>query len=398
MKTKSLFLAVCFLAILSGLASWLTSRDSSTRANAAARTAGESLLEPDLLRDIDEIHIEGGADKKVVLRKAEESWTLPEYFGLPVDFDKLSRFTTSLLDAEIARFVTSNPESLARLNLGKETVRLLGSGDTTWKLQTGDSGRAGGNFVRINDEDGAYLTKTSLFVDATSSNWPIKRPLTIEEVEVARVELVVDGNPLAFSRAEADGAFAGENLAENETAISNKVSQLVRTLTSARFTEAVDPANADAVAASEHATPVTLELFDGARYTLTIGRRPGSPGTSDPDGANDEEAPEKKDPKASASVVIDQDGKIVPPEEIAKAEQAGGGEKDDGEAPEKIEPGPVFIWYQSEAPDFVWNDLKDRVALKFGNRVYEQLPSNREDLITKKAAKETAKAETASGE
>jgi len=370
MKTKPLFLTVCSLAVVALLAYWISGRDTSTSDPAASRNPGERLLDPELFQEITEIRLsDNSGENQTVLRKEGDSWILPNHFGLPVDFDKLTRLTNDLIDAKIERFVTAQSTSLERLNLGQASAQFFSGDSETWSFEIGDSAQSGGRFVRINNEEAAYLTRGYLSIDSNQENWSVKRPLQLEEREIARVEIEVDGETLVFSRTEASSDFVGENLAENERAKSREISSLLRTLLNARFTEAIDPENPDAQAAREHSLPVTLEEFGGTRYTLEIGRRPGS-GPS-------EKAAEST---ASASIVVDQDGNIVSPEEIAAAEQEAQRENSEAEV-EVVEPGPVFIFYQSESPEFIWSDLMEKVALKFGDHIFSRLPESRTDLV-----------------
>lgn len=370
MKTKPLFLTVCLLAIVALLAYWISGSDKTELNPAASRNPGDRLLDPELFQEITEIRLAGDSDENwTVLRKEGDSWILPDHFGLPVDFDKLTRLTNDLIDAKIERFVTAKSTSLERLNLGQASAGLFSGESETWSFEIGDNGQNGGRFVRINNEEAAYLTRGYLSIDSDQENWPVKRPLQLEEREIARVEIEIDGETLAFSRTEASADFAGENLAENERAKAREISTLLRTLLNGRFTEALDPENPDAQAARENALPVTLEEFDGTRYTLKIGRRPGS-------------GPSEKAAKSttSASIVVDQDGNIVSPEEIAAAEQEAQ-EQDSETEVEVVEPGPVFIFYQSESPEFIWSHLMEKVALKFGDHIFNRLPKSRTDLI-----------------
>lgn len=411
MKTKPLFIAICLLAVLAALASWLTSRDSAKPR--AERLSGETFVEPAIVENAREIHLLGDSDETVVLRQEDGRWILPEYFGLPADFDKLRRMTGSLLEAKIERFVTSNPDSLERLKLGQSAVRFVGANGDEWTLETGDRGSSGGTFFKINGEDSAYLTTSSLYLDTRESNWPVKRPIELEEGDVARVELTLDGEPLVFVREKKGDPYQLDGGKENETAKSSDVASLVRTLVTARFTEALEPDGADVQAAREHAAAFTIASFDGANYTLHVGRRPGSEAEeADAELEPEAKGAEKSDSaKVSASVVIDQDGNIVSPEEIAAAEKAAkdkaaaesadteteaaseANEEDSAPEPVDIEPGPVFIFYESDDPDFIWASLMDRVALKYSDYLYNQLPDSRADLIEVTAPVETTASE-----
>lgn len=250
----------------------------------------------------------------------------------------------------------------------------------------------GGSFIRFADEPSAYVTTASLFLDTSTRNWPVKGPLAFEEAEVARVTFQIDGEPISFRRPAEGAPFKGEGLAAGEKAKAGEVSRIVRSLVTARFTDAVEASDAEARAAGEHAGPVTLELFSGESYTLRIGRRPAAPvpqaeETADAEGSR---------LNASASVVFDGNGEIVsedllpgqPPEATANA----GAET----RPSRSEPGLVFVFYESTAPGFVWEEVTSRAALKFSDHLFDQLPTSRDRLVELIASEEPAAEEQAS--
>lgn len=348
MKTTPLLITVILLAAGAGLGLWLADRSDATGSDPSPRV-GEKLLAPETLESAREIQLLGDQGQPAVrLLQADNEWTLPDYFGLPVDFNKLSSFTRSLLEADIERHVTSNPESLDRLELGRNSVRLLGEDDKAWELQTGAQGSSGGQFIRFEDESSAYLTPASLYIDTTSKNWAQKQPLTFQEADVARIELSLDGEePLVLARTTPGSDFAGENFPEEWAVKNGEVTRLIRTLANARFTDAVAADHPDAVAARDASQTVALQLFDGKRFTLEIGRRP---------------APPKEEPSEASAVG---DG----PSEAEEAQV------------DPPKPGPVFIFYRSNAPGFIWSDAMERAALKFPDHIFDQIPNSREELV-----------------
>src|SRR5690606_17139702 len=103
MKTKPLIIAVCVLAAIAGLGSWLANRSESA-AGDPPPLVGKKLLSPDTLKAAEEIQLLGeDGQANVRLLKKEGQWTVADYFDLPADFNKLSSFTRSLLEAEVER-------------------------------------------------------------------------------------------------------------------------------------------------------------------------------------------------------------------------------------------------------------------------------------------------------
>ncbi len=394
MNTKGLIAVVGVLGVLAAGLWWSSGRESAGGADPDS-WAGKKLLAPEVLGAATEIELAAADGSKVVLRKEGENWVLPEYFGLPADFGKLSSFTRTLLEADVDRHVTSNPERIGRLELGANTVRLLGAEGPVWELETGARGASAGQYVRIGKGESVYLTAASLYVDANEKNWARKQPLEFAEAEVARVEIALEGETVVFARESEGAEFAGVDFAENEKAKAAEVSRLVRNLVSARFADAVEAGDEDAVAARENAVPVSLELFDGRKFSLEIGRRPAAVKSAEHGNGEEVEladagnaaagaGAEPSGEKETVSVVFDQNGEIVPPEKIAEMTGGAGDAEtaeESAEAEEVAEPGPVFVFYRSEAEGFVWDDAMERAALKFPDRIFEQLPKERGALV-----------------
>lgn len=366
MKTKPLLITVAILALVAILA-WRAQRPEPAESATAHPRTGQTLLPPDLLRQTREIRLSAdGTSPAVVLRRTGDGdWILPDRFGIPVDFNKLGRLTQSLLETKVQRYVTENPDRLGRLGLGANRIALVdGENTELWSLETGVTPEKGGDYLRFNDEASAYLTHTSLDVDTAPDHWMDRRPLRFDETEVADVTLALGDETLRFERTDRDTPFVGVNLTENETAKSAEVSRLVRALLNARFTEAFAADHPDARAARANATTVSLTLFNGDTHTLRIGRPAPSP--------------EPQTPVDEASV------EETPVEEAPVVEEAPAIEGDPAQ-PEVAKPGPVFVFYESSAPDFPWNQVMETAALRFPDRLFEELPTTRETLIEEAA-------------
>ncbi len=50
-----------------------------------------------------------GQEGRAGAQAADGTWRVTSYFGLPADFEKISRLVQDLNEAKVDRFVTSNP-------------------------------------------------------------------------------------------------------------------------------------------------------------------------------------------------------------------------------------------------------------------------------------------------
>ncbi len=376
MKLKPLLILVLVLGAGASLAYWLS--PGTGQANARDLPAGGLFLKPDVLEQAQRIELSGSNGEQVILAKNErDRWVLPKHHGMPADFEKLGRFTRSLLDAGIDRQVTSNPERLARLELGRFHLVLLGtSNETLWEVELGGPGPSGGTFFRFAGAEAAHLTKTPIHPDTRTDNWVVKRPLDFSSQEVASVTLHFPGRdlPLVLERDASGGTFAvaGENENNRRDVKTSEVNRLLSTLLNARFTELSDPSDPDVETAREHSRKVTLQQFDGVSYTLEIGRRPAPSA----DETAREQPAETTPTRVEASIIFDQDGNIV---ELPTIENNSN--NDDTTAGIDTEPGPVFIVYQSDDPSFPWARISREVALRFPDRIHDALPETLDDLL-----------------
>lgn len=332
MKIKPLLIAVSVLAILTGLAWWLT--DGRRSGGEEKPLVGKAILSPETLASAAKVELSRGeGGEKLVLFKQGGHWVLPAYYGIPADFERLAGLTESLLEGKVDRHVTSLAERMERLELGQSRVRLFDSdGAHLWGVAIGGVGPAESRFIRFDDQEDAYLTFATIPVDTKLENWVLRRPLGFGDFDVSRIELEAGNRTIAFSRPSPKTPFKGDNLAENEEANAEQVSRLVTILILAEFIGIADPSEENVMQARAAARQVRLELFSGETYTLHIGRRPA----------------------------------FVPHD------------LDEGTL---SLPGPLFIFYESTAPDFVWRNLSDQVALEFPDTLLLELFNRRETLI-----------------
>lgn len=394
MKTKYLAITVVVLFILAGLAWWRGTTAGGTPSQADS-LSGKPLVESDLLKETTWIEVSERDGPSVVMIEEGDRWVLPEYYGIPVDFDYLSRFTRSLREGKIDRFVTSNPERLDRLDLGGVRVALKKTGGALlWEMEVGKGSDSGGLFIGLDGQDGAYLTQSRIRIETTPANWASKKPLQIDPGDISSLTLpFADGSTLRLRRAASDERFAGDDVSAAEKLNHSKIDDYLLLLTEATYREIVPADDPDVEGAKENARRIHFTTFDGYDYTVSIGRRPG-----DPAAVAATEAGSGDSAAISSSIIFDSDGNIVNEDEVAARENGTGGHQDEasfetlvaeesdpkagaeGDDPGR-EPGPVFAFFESTDPKFTWSEPQSRIALQFADYLLEELPPGRNAVV-----------------
>lgn len=352
MKLKPLFISVGILAVVAVISWWLTGNRAAYKEDPDSR-AGQNLLAPEALSETRRIVLskDSGSESTVLQYDQEGTWTLPDYYGLPVDFSKLQTFTRNLLEARIRRLVSRNPERLSRLDLGNSLIVFQSeAGETLLDLEVGKSGPSGGYFVRYKGEEAAYLADLSLYLDANYKNWADNKILSFDPQDISAIEIEFPGpeSSIRFHRENAEEDFQSQDLQDNQSVKNQEVKNLIRSMVNARFSDAAGPDEPEVVSARANARKITLKFFQGDTYTLAIGRRPSEP-------------------------IIE--------EKVNEGEEEKEGEEDEEKEPEMTDPGPVYIFYECSDPDNRINKIMERAALSYSDYIYSQLPETHEDLI-----------------
>jgi hypothetical protein len=382
MNLKSISIGVAALAIIA-VAGWWFSRPADPKQDPGDIEGGK-LLDADLLAKTEQIVLFEPFSKDTVTLEKQTTgeWILPDYHQFEIDFSKVKTLSNSLLNANVLRFVTRNPERLKNLELGKKQITLKGAGgETLWALETGKRGSSGGTYVRIGDTEEAWLSDLSFYLDTSESNWPNKRMLNFQSGDVSALTIEFTGGdpPVVLTRETAESDFQAEGLAENEQLKTSEVTTFLNSLLNARFNNVHEPDEPDVAAARGHSRSVSLKLFNGDGYSVAFGRKPAEliekePVTDEAEEADDD-VPSLADADTlpeSADILASQDDQIAEDEETDATEE-----------PKMTEPGPVFFFYQSINPSHKLNALAESVALEFSSYVYDQFPDSRGKLVEK---------------
>jgi len=375
-KLKPLLFAVGSLAVVAAIGWWLSGKPAADKDDADNR-AGQNLLAPDVLSKTRHIVLskDSGSESAVLQYDPEGMWTLPDYYGLRVDFSKLQSLTRNLLDARIRRLVSRNPDRLSRLELGNSRIVFQSeAGETIWDLEIGKRGPSGGYFVRYNGEEAAYIANLSLYLDAGQENWADKKILPFDSQDVSAIEIKFPDtdSPIPFHRENAEEDFQSPDLPENQSIINQELKNLINSLVNARFVDATGPDEPDVVSARANTRKITLKLFQGDAYTLAIGRRPPEPvNPAQPDVAMSPETAGRERSPAQPDVAMS-------PETAGRERSL---DEEEESQPEMTNPGPVYIFYECSDPDNRINKIMKLAAFSYSNYLYSQLPESQEDLI-----------------
>jgi hypothetical protein len=349
MKLRPLLLVVAALGVIALIVHFAT---RPSPAPAADPRVGQPFVSADLVERAARLRLSEG-DRTVDVVKADDgAWRVASYHDLPVDFAKLSRFISDLTGARLERLVTRNPELIGRLEFKDTRIALAdAAGSELWSVTLGKNADGGGRFVRFGDEEAAFLTRFSAWLDTESSNWADTNLVGLKSEDIATVEIgFANAASVVASRASASEPFAAADAAGRALKAAT-VTSLVSTLTSLRFTDTVAPDDADAVDAKANARTFTLTTFDGKTVTIALGRRPESTKPKSPDATAGEAAKDASTSDATATET------------------------------ETVPAGPVFAFVTHSDATAPVNALMAKRAVKVADYVFTGLPASAEALF-----------------
>jgi hypothetical protein len=207
--------------------------------------------------------------KSTTLEKgADGVWTVKEKHGLPADLEnRLAPLFRSLQKAENFGVLTTNPKRIEKLALDS-SLRLVGADGKATELtfgKTTDDG-LGAAAILADGQGGATAIRTSFtgFLEADPVNWFDPVLFTAKPEELKGLVFTWADGTRAFARPEKGKPFGGK-----EGALLEEMTNVLMTL---RANDAVAKGDKDATAAFAKAWSIQLELFDGAKVTLTLAK------------------------------------------------------------------------------------------------------------------------------
>jgi hypothetical protein len=363
MKLRTLVICVAVLAALS-VAAYLRNRPEP--APPADARVGKPLLDPDTAQRATGITVSDQGKKVEVAKGADGTWRVTSYFDLPADFEKIARLVQDLNEAKVERFVTANPERLAHLEFKDSEIALQDSaGKEIWSVTLGKTPDSGnGRFIRFGAEPRAYFSGMHVWLDTDAKGWAGAQLVSVKPEEISRIAVPFDsGAPLVLSRTKKDAPWSAEGGPAGRKLAADKVSALLTSLTTLRFSDTTDPKDPAAAAAAAHMRTFRMTTFGGQTLTVALGRKPEEKKLKPP--VADKDALASLAKPADAKV----DAKPITPEY------------------DTVPAGPVFAAISSSDAKAPVNDMMARRAFEVDEYAFTGLPQKADELFEAEKAK-----------
>ncbi|MDX2186267.1 MAG: DUF4340 domain-containing protein [Opitutaceae bacterium] len=275
MNLKPLLLTVGLLAVCATATWFLTQPPPQT---AADPRVGSPLVDTGLLESASKFQITQ-AGKSIELTRSENgTWTVPSYHNLDADLERLAQVAEGLGNATWKSFVTNNPESLKRLDLGSLTVTVTADKHQPVQLQLGRTFEGGGRFVRLGEEQKAFLTDLSVWIDSDPKSWVNSALLPIKAEDIASLEVPLsDGRRVTIKRTSPTEAYTSAEVPAGKQLKASQVTSATSALTALRFSETRDVNDKDYVAATAHARSLKVTTFAGRTFAIDLLQSPAPP-------------------------------------------------------------------------------------------------------------------------
>lgn len=363
MKLKTLIVTIAVLAALSVGAFFLTRTEAPPSTDARI---GQSLIARDAIEKAAKIRFADAGKTVELVRQPDGTWRVPAYYDMTADFSKLSGFVGNLTDAKVQRFVTASADRISRLEFKDTKIELLDASDKpVVALTLGKNNEAGGRFVRYGDEQKAYLTNLSAYLDTEPKNWANAELIALKADDVAKIELpFAEGGPVTVSRAKKDDAWTADKTPAGQKVKADKVASVLSSLGSIRFTETTPLDDASFAAAKANQRAVKVTTFDNKTTTVALGRKPE----------------EKKLKPIEAAKPAAAFGDLS---DLTKKKDGAEKKDDKPLAPEfeTIPAGPVFAVITSSDSAAQINGLMQKRAFQISDQALTSLPQKADELF-----------------
>ncbi len=374
MKLKSIVRTIAILAALSAVAFFAT---RPTPAPVADTRIGQPLADRAIVEKATTLRLNDQGKTVTLVRQADATWKVSSYHDFPADFSKLATFIGSLTDAKLERLVTSSPARIALLEFKDTKIELLDATDKElWSVTLGKNPDTGsGRYVRYGAEAKAFLASLSAYLDTDSKNWANTELLALKVDDVAKIEIpfvaanASEPTSLTVSRATKDAPWTAEKTPDGQKLKADKISAVLSSLSSIRFSETNDLTDANAVAAKATERLFKIETFDKKVLKIALGRKPEEkklkPITPPPEG----QSALSSLGTAADMLKKDADGKPADPAKPIAPEF------------ETIPAGPVFVSIASSDASASVNALMQKRAFQISDYTFTSLPQKSDELF-----------------
>ena len=374
MKLKSIVRIIAILAALSAVAFFAT---RPTPAPVADTRIGQPLADRAIVEKATTLRLNDQGKTVTLVRQADATWKVSSYHDFPADFSKLATFIGSLTDAKLERLVTSSPARIALLEFKDTKIELLDSTDKElWSVTLGKNPDTGsGRYVRYGAEAKAFLASLSAYLDTDSKNWANTELLALKVDDVAKIEIpfvaanASEPTSLTVSRATKDAPWTAEKTPDGQKLKADKISAVLSSLSSIRFSETNDLTDANAVAAKATERLFKIETFDKKVLKIALGRKPEEKKLKPITPPAEGQSALSSLGTAADMLKKDADGKPADPAKPIAPEF------------ETIPAGPVFVNIASSDASASVNALMQKRAFQISDYTFTSLPQKSDELF-----------------
>lgn len=377
MRLKTLVITVVVLSALS-VAVFVARRPAPATSTDAR--LGQPLVDAKQIENAAQIRLTDQGKSVTLARQPDGTWRVPSYHDLPADFQKLSGFIGSLTDAKLQRVVTTKADRIARLEFKDTRIELLdATGQPVWTVNLGKNPETGGGrFVRHGDEPKAYLANLNAWLDPEPKNWANTELLNLKPDDIAEIEIsFAEGAPVTVARAKKEDPWAAPNAAASQKLKADKVSSLLTSLGSLRFSDTTPLDDPNVATAKANLRTFKLKTFDQKTITVALGRKPEEKKMKPPTATTDG----KTGPAALGSI-----------SDLTKKQEKKDGEAKDSDkkgeeakplAPEfeTIPAGPVYVFITHSEANAPVNILGQKRAFQVAEYTFTGLPQKADEMF-----------------
>ncbi len=386
MKLKTLLLTIATLAVASAIV-YFTNRPAQS--GSTDPRVGTPLVDRAALEKAATMNFADQGKTIEFAKQTDGSWRVVSYYDFPADLAKLSQFVGELQNVKVERLVSVNPERLARYEFKDTWFNLLdGAGKKLASVTLGKNAEGGGRLVRFGNEPKAYLVRLSAFFDTEARNWADAQLVNRKSDDIAQVEIgFTDAPAVVARRARREEPFVADKAPAGQRLKADKITSLLGSLTSLRFTDTNATDDANAVAAKQHLRTFKLTTFDGQTLTVALGRKPEQKIVKIPEPAKD---PQKAGPTALLAKA-DEKPKTESAPDSANPEPTTQNPKPDASASgpakalepvtETIPAGPVFAFVTSADGKSPIDALMQKRAFQIYEYTFTSLPQKPDELF-----------------
>ena len=372
MKLKTLIVTILVLGALS-VGAYLARRPAPP-ARQDARV-DQPLVDRALVEKTMKLRVSEAGKTVELARQADGTWRVPSYYDMTADFNKLSGFVGNLTDAKLQRLVTANAERIGRLEFKDTKIELLdAAGRSLLTLTLGKNAETGGGrYVRFGEEQKAYLTNLTAWLDTEPKNWANAELLNLKPDDIAKLEIpFAEGGAVTVARAKKEDPWVAENAPAGQKVKADKIAAVLGAIGNIRFSDTTAPDDANAVAAKANLRTFKVETFDKKIYKVALGRKPEEKKIKPPTEG-------KTGPAALGSL-----SDLAKKDDKKDGAAPGEPKKDDkpiGPEFETIPAGPEYAMISSSDAAAQVNALMEKRAFQISDYNFTSLPQKADELF-----------------